>query len=199
MSNNKLQLGSQGDRRTPLIKGEENIDKGFFLIKFKINGKQFIKAVDDILKFEQEDLEEVSDGELDKALDEVGYYRFSFFSAASEIKMRMLELKRKFQTWQAECRKEARHALLQERKRLRDDEGLSTSFQGSVTKQEIEDWILLHSEYGPELETRSSILDGMEKTYNLLITLRDVCQDRGGHLQSIGKRRLENRKDWGHK
>lgn len=187
-----VKVGQKNKRK--LLKTEEFIDPSFFKINFKIGGKVFRKAVDGILAFEEEDLDQLSDASLDKALDECSYYRFTFLAAGVEIEQSIIKLEREFKTWYGEISELTRLNLLKQRRGLKEEEGYPASWFGSITKQDIESAILNHKHYGLKYSELEDKIAKMNKTKKLLFGLRDILQDRGGHLQSLGRRRLENRK-----
>ena len=66
------------DQKKRLVKDkEEFIDPSFFKIQFSIKGRVFKKAVDGLLAFETDELDDLIDEDLDKALDQCSYYRFN--------------------------------------------------------------------------------------------------------------------------
>lgn len=174
-----------------LTEGSSEIDPSFFQIKFKINNKVFKKSVDDLLTFDKENLDELSDRELDKALDQVSYWRFTFMAAASELEHKLNEIERDFRTWYAGVSEEARNQIYTKRKEIKKRDNIPNNWFGSITKQEIEDKILLHPEWGPKFNQYQAKMSDIRKNMNLLFSLRDTIQDRGGLLQTISRRRLE--------
>lgn len=187
-----LQIGQRNKKLLPKV--EEFIDPSFFKISFSIRGKIFRKAVDGILSFEEEDLDQLSDASLDKALDECSYYRFTFLAAGVEIEERIIQLERIFKTWYAEVSEEIKLKIIRSRRQLKTNEDVPASWFGSITKQEIESGILTDKNYGPKYAEHEDLIAKMNKTKKILFGLRDILHDRGGHLQSIGRRKLENRK-----
>ena len=79
-----MKLGQTNKKKLSYDK-EEFIDPRFFKIQFEINGKVFKKAVDGLLAFEVESLDDLTDEALDTALDQCSYYRFTFLAAGAEI------------------------------------------------------------------------------------------------------------------
>ena len=63
-----MKLGQTNKKKLSYDK-EEFIDPRFFKIQFEINGKVFKKAVDGLLAFEVESLDDLTDEALDTALD----------------------------------------------------------------------------------------------------------------------------------
>ena len=187
------QLGQKQKKiisRTP----EEFIDQRFFEIRFTINGKQFRKAVDGLLQFEKEELDSLSDSALDSALQDCSYYRYTFLAAGAEIETKMAAVNREFNMWLADRTEDVKKDIITERFRLKKEDGVPASWFGSITKQEMENAIITHPHFGPKWEEYSAQLAEMAKMIKKVFGLRDILQDRGGHLQSIGRRRLENRK-----
>ena len=61
----------QKDQKKKLVQDKNTfIDPTFFQIQFSINGKVFKQAVDGLLSFETENLDDLTDEDLDKALDQ---------------------------------------------------------------------------------------------------------------------------------
>lgn len=188
-----MKLGQTNKKKLSYDK-EEFIDPRFFQIQFEINGKVFKKAVDGLLAFEVENLDDLTDEALDRALDQCSYYRFTFLAAGAEIESKMAKINREFTTWYGNLTEEIRRTIMHERKETREQDNVPNSWFGSITKQEIENKILLIPEHAKIFNDYQDQLEGMTKQKKLLFGLRDILQDRGGHLQSLGKRRLENRK-----
>jgi len=172
----------------------EFIDPSFFHIEFSINGKVFKKAVDGLLLFEEEQDDELSDVALDQALVDCSYYRFTFLAAGAEIEQKKAQIKREFATWYAEVGKLARWSIVEARQVEKTEKAVPASWFGSITKQEVEEAILLHPEHSVKYAEYDDQIAEMDKMKKVLFGLRDILHDRGGHLQSIGRRRLENRK-----
>jgi hypothetical protein len=188
-----MKIGQENKKKLVYDK-EEFIDPSFFKIQFEINGKVFKKAVDGLLAFEVENLDDLTDADLDQALDQCSYYRFTFLAAGAEIETKVAKVTREFTTWYGELTEDIRRNIMHERKEIREKENVPNSWFGSVTKQEIENKILITPEYAKIFNDYQDRLEAMAKQKKLLFGLRDILQDRGGHLQSLGKRRLENRK-----
>jgi len=188
------ELGTIQDHKELEKSDFEEIDPGFFHIQFSIGGKVFQKAVDGLIAFEREDLKELSDDALDEALNDCSYWRYTFLSAAAELEQRLMQEERAFNTWLAEAQSTAKFIVVRERNRLIKEEKVARGWFGSITKQDIESAILSDLELGQQFEDFQARMAEMRKNIKLLNGLRDVLQDRGGYLQSIGKRRLENRK-----
>jgi hypothetical protein len=190
-----MELGNTSTKKD-LKKDEEfkDIDPGFFQIHFSIGGRVFQIAVDGLIAFEKEDLKELSDASLDEALNDCSYYRFTFISAAAELEQRVMAEERVFNTWFANATSTARMLVITERNRLIKEGGFAKGWFGSITKQEIETAIVTHHTMGDEYEAYQARIAEMRKNIKLLTGLRDVLQDRGGYLQSIGRRRMENKK-----
>ena len=132
--------------------------------------------------------------DLDKALDYCSYYRFTFLAAGAEIEAKLAKVNREFNTWYAEVEQEVRRNTITERLAVKEKDKVPNNWFGSMTKQEIEGRILTDENYSKTYNSYQTKMEGMKKTMKLLYGLRDILQDRGGHLQSLGKRRLENRK-----
>jgi len=178
-------------RGKALRQGSSEIDPAFFDIRFRINNKVFKKSVDDLLTFDKENLDELSDRELDAALDKVSYWRFTFMAAASELEQKLNQVEREFRTWYAGVSEEAREGLYEKRKAIKKRDNIPNSWFGSITKQEIEDQILLNPQWGPKYSSYQDKMSEIRKNMNLLYSLRDTIHDRGGLLQTISRRRLE--------
>jgi len=183
-------IGNKNSKKA-LDEGSHDIDPSFFEIKFKINGKVFKKSVDDLLSFDKENLDEISDKELDRALDRVSYWRFTFMAAASELEHKVNEIEREFRAWYADVSEKARQNLFEKRKKIKDRDKVPNNWFGSVTKQEIEDQVLLNPDWGPIYSNYQKKLSDLKKNMSLLFSLRDTIHDRGGLLQTISRRRLE--------
>ena len=188
-----MELGQKNKKKLVHDK-EEFIDPSFFKIQFEINGKVFKKAVDGLLAFEAENLDDLTDTDLDKALDYCSYYRFTFLAAGAEIETKLAKINREFNTWYAEAEQDVRRNTITERLEVKERDKVPNNWFGSMTKQEIEGRILTDETYSKTYNSYQEKIESMKKTMKLLYGLRDILQDRGGHLQSLGKRRLENRK-----
>ena len=173
---------------------EEFIDPGFFMIDFKINGKVFRKAIDGILTFESEDLDELVDADIDKALVQCSYYRFTFLAAGAECEQKLASVERRFLVWYSAVSEDARKAIMVERMAYKKKSKVPNSWFGSLTKMEIEQKVATDPETAKEFKDHEVQVAKLKKQIKLLYGLRDILQDRGGHLQSIGRRKLENRK-----
>lgn len=188
------QLGSK-DRKKVLVKDkEEFIDPSFFKIQFSIKGKVFKKAVDGLLAFETDELDDLTDGDLDKALDQCSYYRFTFLAAGVELEHQIETVKREYETWHAEHVEIARKEIVQERKTWKEEEKLPNSWLGSVTSADLKNRIMISPSTRAEYDGFMIKMSDMKKQLQLCYGLRDILQQRGGHLQSLGKRRLENKR-----
>jgi len=187
-------LGTTQKKKNLEYSDFEEIDPGYFHIQFSIGGKVFQKAVDGLIAFDRESLRDLSDEALDEALNDCSYWRFTFLSAAAELEQRLMREERAYNSWIAEAQTKAKHIVIQERNRLIREEKIAKGWFGTITKQDIESAILTDPDLAEEFEAFHARMDSMRKNIRLLNGLRDVLQDRGGYLQSIGKRRLENRK-----
>jgi len=188
-----MELGQKRKKRL-VPDDEEFIDPGFFHLEFTINGMVFKKAVDGLLAFESEDLGELTDADIDKALVHCSYYRFTFLAAGAEVEARLSTIEREYLTWYAGASETARSGIMTERKKIKERDKIPNNWFGSITKQEIEHKLLLDPTSLKKLVKHQELVAEMKKHIKLLYGLRDILQDRGGHLQSIGRRRLENRK-----
>ncbi len=188
-----MELGQKRKKRL-VPDDEEFIDPEFFHLEFTINGMVFKKAVDGLLAFESEDLEELTDADIDKALVHCSYYRFTFLAAGAEVEARLSTVEREYLTWYAGASETARLNIMTERKKIKERDKVPSSWFGSITKQEIEHQLLLNPNSLEKFVKHQEQVAEMKKHIKLLYGLRDILQDRGGHLQSIGRRRLENRK-----
>lgn len=188
-----MELGQNRKKRL-VPDDEEFIDPGFFHLEFTINGMVFKKAVDGLLAFESEALEELTDSDIDKALVQCSYYRFTFLAAGAEVEARLSTVEREYLIWYAGASEKARSDIMTERKKVKERDKIPNSWFGSITKQEIENKLLLDTDSLNKFVQHQEQVADMKKHIKLLYGLRDILQDRGGHLQSIGRRKLENRK-----
>jgi hypothetical protein len=187
-------LGSK-DRKRVLVKDkEEFIDPSFFKIQFSIKGKVFKKAVDGLLAFEVDELDDLTDADLDKALDQCSYYRFTFLAAGVELEHHIETIKRQYDGWYATEVEKARKQIVGERKVWKEEDNLPNSWIGSVTSADLKNRIISSIDTQEEYQAYMIQLSDMKRQLQLCYGLRDILQQRGGHLQSLGKRRLENRK-----
>jgi len=197
-----MDLGNLGNKSSKRSMGSHQgestyIDKGFFKVDISINGKAIKLGVDNLLAFEEEDLDELSDGALDKALDQCSYYRFTFLAAGAEIEAQIEIVNRQFTSWYAQATKEAKQLIINQRKIQKDRDKVPNSWFGSITKQEIEDTIITDPQMAKKYNEFQDTLTELKKNLRILFGLRDTIQDRGGHLQSLGKRQLEHQKNFG--
>ena len=186
-------LGQKSQKRLVQDK-EEFIDPGFFKIQFSIGGKVFKKAVDGLLAFDTNNLDDLTDEDLDKALDQCSYYRFTFLAAGVELETAMDGIKREFETWYGEAAEGARKSIIEDRKEWKEKEKLPNSWMGSITKDDLKHWVMNSESYKEKYNSYMIKLSEMKKQLLLCYGLRDILQERGRHLQSLGKRRLENRR-----
>ena len=189
----KPKLG-QERKKTLVADTEEFIDPGFFIIDIKVGDQILHKAVDGILTFESEDLSELTDDDIDKALIQCSYYRYTFLAAGAAVEARLAGVQRRYLVWFAEVSEEARKDIIQERLDYKTDFKVPGSWFGSVTKAEIEQRIATSPNTSGKYYKYDALVTKLKKQIKLLYGLRDILQDRGGHLQSIGRRKLENRK-----
>lgn len=189
-----MKLGQKNKKRTPVIK--EDIDPAFFEVKFKIDGKIFSIAVDDLLKFEQEDLDQVTDASFDKALDQCSYYRYTFLSAAVELEKKLSIIEREHKQWYAGASRIARDNVIAERAEVKKRTKVPNNWFGSITKQDMENAFYSDEELREILDEYESKSNEMRSQIKLLYGLRDILEQRGHHLQSLGKRRLENNREF---
>ena len=159
----------QKDQKKKLVQDKNTfIDPSFFQIQFSINGKVFKQAVDGLLAFETENLDELTDEDLDKALDQCSYYRFTFLAAGSELETAIARKQREFDTWYAEAATQARQMLIEERQILKADKKIPNNWLGSMTKEEVRGKILTNPVFKEEYENYSNTLDNMTKQKNTM-------------------------------
>ena len=183
------------DQKKRLVKDkEEFIDPSFFKIQFSIKGRVFKKAVDSLLAFETDELDDLIDEDLDKALDQCSYYRFTFLAAGVELEHAMDTFKREYETWYAEKIELARKEIIAERRAMKERDKLPNNWLGSITKDDLRNKIMISPITKQEYNDFVVKLSDMSKQIKLCYGLRDILQERGRHLQSLGKRRLENRR-----
>lgn len=186
-----MDLGHKGVKANkPLPQIQSEIDPGFFNIQFKINGKVFKIAVDGLLKFEQEDPSDWSDSSIDKGMQECSYYRFTFLAAAEELGQAILNTTREFETWKLEANNIARNKIIDDRLVIKKEKNVPNNWFGSITKEELSMTIMQDDKF----TEYSNKINEMKKNEKLLRTLSLIMHERGGYLQSIGKRRLEQQK-----
>lgn len=185
-----IQLGQKNKKSLPKV--EQDIDPAFFEVKFKLNDRVFKIAVDTLLSFEEENLDEVSDQAFDKALDQCSYYRFTFLSAAVELEKKVAIIERQFHQWLAGTDKMVREAIIDERSKIKKETKVPNSWFGSITKQDMEYGYYKDPELNRIYQDHSQKISELRAQIKLMYGLRDVLEQRGNHLQSLGKRRLEN-------
>jgi len=189
-----MEIGQKNKRKLVHDK-EEFVDPSFFKIQFSIGGKVFKKAVDGLLAFEAEELSQLTDEDLDKALDQCSYYRFTFMAAGEELETAIMKTKRGFDTWLAGAQDEARSLLIDTRLDIRaNNSKVPNSWLGSITKEEVKGKILTTPHLAEKYHEYTDKISDMVKQKNLCLSLRDIIQERGRHLQSLGRRRLENQR-----
>ena len=172
---------------------EEYIDPEFFSLDFKIHGKVFHMAVEHILRIKQEDRTDPSVETINTQLEACSYYRFSFFAAAQQVKLKRQEVEREFRQWMAKQQESWRDLLPKERKKFRERHSLTSKDQPSITKDEILDAILT-GDCSKEYERFHHEIDVLKQKEELLIELRDCLHDRGFHLGGIADRMSQHRK-----
>ena len=186
-----MDLGHKGVKANkPLPQIQSEIDPGFFNIQFKINGKVFKIAVDGLLKFEKEDPSDWADASIDKGMQECSYYRFTFLAAAEELGQAILNTTREFETWKLEANSIARNKIIDDRLVIKKEKNVPNNWFGSITKEELSMTIMQDEKF----TEYSDKINEMKKNEKLLRTLSLIMHERGGYLQSIGKRRLEQQK-----
>jgi len=188
------ELGLKNQKKRLVKDKEEFIDPSFFKIQFSIKGKVFKKAVDGLLAFESDQLDDLTDGDLDNALDQCSYYRFTFLAAGVELEHVMDTNKREFEAWYAEKTELARKEIIAERKAMKERDKLPNNWLGSITKDDLRNKIMISPITKQEYNDFVVKLSNMGKQIKLCYGLRDILQERGRHLQSLGRRRLENRR-----
>ena len=188
------ELGLKNQKKRLVKDKEEFIDPSFFKIQFSINGRVFKKAVDGLLAFESDQLDDLTDGDLDNALDQCSYYRFTFLAAGVELEHAMDTNKREFEAWYAEKTELARKEIIAERKAMKERDKLPNNWLGSITKDDLRNKIMTSPITKQEYNDFVVKLSDMGKQIKLCYGLRDILQERGRHLQSLGRRRLENRR-----
>jgi len=189
-----MKIGMKDQKKKLVRDKDEFIDPSFFHIQFSIGGKVFKKAVDGLLSFETENLDDLTDEDLDKALDHCSYYRFTFLAAAAELETAIAVKTREYDTWKAEASTQARHMLIDERMAMKLDKKVPNNWLGSITKEEIHGKLLTNTIFKQEMTEYMTTIDNMTKQKTICNGLRDILNERGRHLQSLGKRRLENRR-----
>jgi hypothetical protein len=188
------ELGLKNQKKRLVKDKEEFIDPSFFKIQFSIKGRVFKKAVDGLLAFETDQLDDLTDGDLDNALDQCSYYRFTFLAAGVELEHAMDTNKREFEAWYAEKTELARKEIIAERKAMKERDKLPNNWLGSITKDDLRNKIMISPITKQEYNNFVVKLSDMGKQIKLCYGLRDILQERGRHLQSLGRRRLENRR-----
>ena len=188
------ELGLKNQKKRLVKDKEEFIDPSFFKIQFSIKGRVFKKAVDGLLAFETDQLDDLTDGDLDNALDQCSYYRFTFLAAGVELEHAMDTHKREFEAWYAEKIELARKEIIAERKAMKERDKLPNNWLGSITKDDLRNKIMISAITKQEYNDFVVKLSDMGKQIKLCYGLRDILQERGRHLQSLGRRRLENRR-----
>jgi len=139
-------------------------------------------------------LDDLTDGDLDNALDQCSYYRFTFLAAGVELEHTMDTNKREFEAWYAEKTELARKEIIAERKAMKERDKLPNNWLGSITKDDLRNKIMISPITKQEYNNFVVKLSDMGKQIKLCYGLRDILQERGRHLQSLGRRRLENRR-----
>lgn len=185
-----MKLGQKNKKAVKRI--EHQVDDEFFDVKFKINGKIFDVAVRELLSFEAENLDEVSDDEFDKALDVCSYWRYTFLSGAVELEKKLGTLEREQKVWMATAIDEARLSIIEQRSKTKKETKVPNSWFGTITKQEIENELFSNPDLKEEALEFDEKISDIRAQIKLMYGLRDVLEQRGNHLQSLGKRRLEN-------
>ena len=78
------------------------------------------------------------DDEIDKALVQCSYYRYTFLAAGAEVEARLSRIERKYLIWFATVSEIARKEIMQERLEYKQEHSVPGSWFGSITKLEIE-------------------------------------------------------------
>jgi len=186
------EFGNTAQKRILAQDIDSFVDPSFFKIDIEINGKVFKTAADGILSLEKENLGEFSDIALDEALNKCSYWRYTFLAAAVEVEELLMLKEREFNEWYANTEGNIRTSIIKRRQSEKKD-GVPASWFGSITKQEIEHTIIRDVVLGAEYEIWQELISSLLKKKKLLFGMVDILQDRGGHLQSIGKRRVQTR------
>jgi len=163
----------------------------FFQVSFQVNGKAYTKAVDGLLSFEKDNLDDVTDGELSKALDQISYWRFTFSAAHAELERALSQLEREYRVWYAHCTKDVEKTIMGDRKVVKEDLGVPNNWFNSVNKQDIEDAIITSPIHGASYTAYQEKISDVKRDIRLLTSLRDVLDGRGSLLQTIARRRLQ--------
>ncbi len=192
-----MKLGQVRDKdliRNKTIDEKQKLSQGLFEVHFTVSGVAYDLVVDKILSFDKENINDWTDADISYHLEKCALYRFSFLSAAEELTKLISIKKRDFNRWFAEVTTIARKELLQYRRDLRE-KGDAASWLGSITKQEIEDWIIsnqiLNNKYNLKLED----IEELESNKKKLIELRNCMEERAFDLKAIGEMRMKQRFD----
>jgi len=177
--------------RVPLTK-EHISSSGLFNLSFTIQDKIYDLIVDEIVSFKK-DYSDWSDADMSIHLEQCSFWRTTFASAIAELMSTISQKTLDFQEWYAHITNESRDALLEWRKQKKES-GIIGSWLGSITKQEIEDWILLNPKHNKVYKEYKLEIEDLKIKRDRLIDMKDTIVQRASDLKKLIDDRLEIRR-----
>lgn len=184
-------IRDQNKIRSQTVDFKENqLPVGLFKMTIQLEGRAYDLILDKILSFDKENTKEWTDADINYHLEKCATYRFTFLAAAEEVKKMIQTKKRMYSAWNAAASKKAQTAILTRKKELRA-EGAAASWLGSVTKQDISDWILTDTENSKVMIEYETSIEKLESDHRKLMELRSCMEERAWDLKAIGNWRVK--------
>ena len=163
-----------------------------FGINFTVKGKVYDVMVDELVSIKK-DYSDWTDVDLSIHLEQCSFWRTAFSSAIAEFTSAVTNLSLDHKQWYAAAAKEAREEALKWRKEKKAEGDFPNSWFGSVTKQEIEDWILLDPKYSETYIKNIKEIEHFKIKRDRLIDLRDTIVQRASDLKKLIDDRMDQR------
>lgn len=193
--NNKIEIGLTPE--TPIntiddISAMRKLPDKFFEIYINIGGQVYDLIVDEMLQIKK-NYQEWTKADIDYHLERTSIFRFTYASAAQDLFRHIEALKEDFIVFYAKWTIKAQSDILKYRLQQKEN-GIPMSTWGSLTKADIENWIVLSEECGSEYRERKDKLAEYQATFKKLTELRDIMTQRGADLRYFGNSEIELKK-----
>lgn len=172
------------------IKRQKGFPDEVFNVSFEISGRTFTENVSRMLRFEKNPLD-LTDVELNQALDYCSYYRGMFLIAYSEVRQKRETEESDFEIWFNEKLSLAGNDIRNER--IKEVESKQRSQIGQITEKQELSKVFLNADWKESYILKKVIISDLKKNESILRGLMDILQDRGIHLCGIARRRWEEK------
>jgi len=159
----------------------ERVSRGFVDISIKLDEGIIELAAENILLLERTPEDTLTILEVEKQLSTLSAYRFAFIRAQAIISKLVKKKNRELKAWLAGKRRDIIKDIGKFRIRMRENEGFSNSWFGSITKDEVQERLELDNEF----TIKQDEIETLEEQETILKGLHEVMGQHSSNLRRL--------------